>query len=489
MTKGASAAMQDPDPLLGIIGDYVTGHEPPSEAALSAARYCLMDALGCACAALQNPECRRHIGPVVPGALVAGGARVPGTGLELDPVQAAYCIGCLVRWLDYNDTWLAAEWGHPSDNLGALLACADYISRRRLVQGGESVLMRELLTALVKAYEIQGVLALTNSFNEIGIDHVILVRIASAALATALLGGGKAEVMNAVSQALLDGGNLRAYRHADAGPRKSWAAGDATARGVRLALLTLAGEPGYPHVLSAPRYGFHAALLRGKSLDFSRALSSYVVEHILFKVAYPCEFHAQTAAEAAIKLHPNVKDRLADIGKIVLATQKPALRIIDKQGRLTNPADRDHCLQYVAAIGLLFGELHYHHFEDQIAVDPRIDALRAKMEVIEDPCYTRDYYDSERRTVANRVTVYFQDGAQEESTVEFPLGHPRRRLEARPLLEDKFKRNLYEVFTPAKSNEIVALFEDDEGLQRLSVSDFMHLWVPRRASGSGFTLG
>jgi 2-methylcitrate dehydratase len=285
---------------------------------------------------------------------------------------------------------------------------------------------------------------------------------------------------------------LRAYRHApDAGPRKSWAAGDATARGVRLALLTLAGEPGYAHALSAPRYGFHAALLRGKSLNLSRALNSYVVEHILFKVAYPCEFHAQTAAEAAIKLHLDVKDRLADIGKIVLATQKPALRIIDKQGRLANPADRDHCLQYVAAIGLLFGELHYHHFEDEIAADPRIDALRYKMEVIEDPCYTRDYYDPEQRAVGNRVTVYFQDGAQAESAVAFPLGHPHRRLEALPLLKDKFKRNLHEVFTPAKSNEIAALFEDDERLQRHAVSDFMHLWVPRQATrnGSGFTLG
>lgn len=490
MTKVASAATQDPDPLLGIIGDYVTGRVPPSEPALSAARYCLMDALGCAAAALNNPECRRHIGPVVPGALLAGGSRVPGTGLELDPVQAAYCIGCLIRWLDYNDTWLAAEWGHPSDNLGALLASADYISRRRLARGAEPLLMRELLTALVKAYEIQGVLALTNSFNDIDIDHVILVRIASAALCTALLGGDKEQVMNAVSQALLDGGNLRAYRHApDAGPRKSWAAGDATARGVRLALLTLAGEPGYPHALSAPRYGFHAALLRGKSLDLSRTLNSYVVEHILFKVAYPCEFHAQTAAEAAIKLHPDVKDRLADIGKIVLATQKPALRIIDKQGRLANPADRDHCLQYVVAIGLLFGELHYHHFEDEIAADPRIDALRARMQVIEDPCYTRDYYDPEQRAVGNRVTVSFRDGAQAESAVEFPLGHPRRRLEALPLLKGKFKRNLQEVFTPAKSDEIAALFEDDEGLQRLSVSDFMHLWVSSRASGSGFTLG
>ncbi|MGH6830269.1 MAG: 2-methylcitrate dehydratase, partial [Methylocella sp.] len=377
----------------------------------------------------------------------------------------------------------AAEWGHPSDNLGALLACADYISRRRLLaRGAEPLLVRELLTALVKAYEIQGVLALTNSFNEIGIDHVILVRIASAALATALLGGGKAEVMNAVSQALVDGGNLRAYRHApDAGPRKSWAAGDATARGVRLALLTLAGEPGYPHALSAPRYGFQAALLRGKHLDLARALSSYVVEHILFTGAYPGECHAQSAAEAAIKLHPDVKDRLADIGKIVLATQKPALRIIDKQGRLANPADRDHCLQYVAAIGLLFGELHYRHFEEQIAADTRIDALRARMEVIEDPCYTRDYYDPEQRMVANRVTVYFQDGAQTESAVEFPLGHPRRRLEAMPLLREKFKRNIHEILTPAKSNEIIGLFEDDDRLQRLSVNDFMQLWIPRQA--------
>ncbi|MGH8509750.1 MAG: bifunctional 2-methylcitrate dehydratase/aconitate hydratase [Gammaproteobacteria bacterium] len=482
------ASCTDPDPLLGIIADYSTRPEPPGAQALVAARYCLMDALGCAAAALKNPECRRHIGPVVPGAMLAGGARVPGTELELDPVQAAYCIGCLVRWLDYNDTWLAAEWGHPSDNLGALLACADYISRRRLAQGGEPLLMRELLTALVKAYEIQGVLALTNSFNEIGIDHVILVRIASAALATVLMGGGKAEVMNAVSQALLDGGNLRAYRQTpDAGPRKSWAAGDATARGVRLALLTLSGEPGYPHALSAPRYGFHAALLRGKSLNLSRALSSYVVEHILFKVAYPCEFHAQTAAEAAIKLYPDVKDRLADIGRIVLATHESALRIIDKPGRLTNPADRDHCLQYVAAIGLLFGELQYHHFEDEIASDPRIDALRARMEVIEDPRYTRDYNDPRHRTVANRVTVSFRDGAQAECAVELPLGHPRRRLEALPLLKDKFKRNLHEMLAPAEGEEIVALFEDDDCLQRLSVSDFMQLWVPRRAGGSSFT--
>ncbi len=468
------------DPLLARLADYVLDDVTLAEDARDAACLCLMDALGCAVAALGDSACRRHLGPVVPGATLAGGARVPGTHLELDPVRAAYNIGCLIRWLDYNDTWLAAEWGHPSDNLGAILSCADYVSRRRATEG--TLRMQSVLMALVKAYEIQGVLALGNCFNALGLDHVVLVRVASSAAATRLLGGDRAAVANATSQAFLDGAALRAYRQSpNTGPRKAWAAGDATARGVHHALLAVAGEPGYAQALSAPRYGFEEVVLRGQPIELARPLGAYVVDNILFKVAYPCEYHAQTAAEAAIELHPVLAGRWQDVARIVLTTHAAALRIIDKRGPLRNPADRDHCLQYVVAIGLIYGRLDYRDYEDPIAVDPRIDLLRARMEVIEDTRYSREYLDPERRSVANRVSVHLKDATVLEAAVEYPLGHPRRRAEARPRLLNKFSANLDGYFTSGETERFMALFQDSDRLLATPVVDFMSQWVRRAA--------
>ena len=442
---------------------------------MDAARYCLMDALGCAVLALANGECQRHLGPVVDGALLPGGARVPGTDYELDPVQAAYNIGCLIRWLDYNDTWLAAEWGHPSDNLGMLLACADYLDRGR---EQPALQVHDLLNALIKAYEIQGVLALENSFNREGIDHVILVRVASAAVSTRLLGGNRTAVINAVSNAFVDGGALRTYRHgANTGWRKSWAAGDATARGVRLALLAVKGEMGYPRVLSAPRWGLQATLLNNQALTLARPLGSYVAENILFKVAFPAEFHAQTAAECALQLHPKVKDRLDAIQNIVIHTQAPALCIIDKQGPLRNPADRDHCLQYIVAVSLLYGELTSRHYEDAIARDPRIDRLRSKMQVLEEPRYSADYSDPDKRSIANAVTIHFHDHSVETLAIEYPLGHRRRRAQALPLLIEKFRTNLAVRYPAHTIDAMTQLFMDRKRLEGMRVRDWIGLWT------------
>jgi 2-methylcitrate dehydratase len=467
-----------PDPVLTAIAEYVCHQTAFHDKAYDSARDCLLDALGCACAALSNTDCRRHIGPIVPGAVLPGGARVPGTDLELEPVHAAFNLGCLIRWLDYNDTWLAAEWGHPSDNLGAILACADYLSRTQRTRGQAPLKIRDVLNALIQAYEIQGVLALSNSFNILGLDHVILVRLASAAVTARLLGGNEACVIAAASQAFLDGGNLRAYRHApNTGPRKSWAAGDATARGLRLALMSAAGEPGYPQALSAPRYGFQDALLQGKPLEIPQAFDSYIVERVLFKLDYPCEFHAQTAAEAAIRLHPSIEGRLNRIERIVLNTQLPAIRIIDKRGPLRNPADRDHCLQYIVAIGLLYGELQYRHFEEPIALDPRIETLRAMMEAKEDPSFSKDYLNPDLRSVANRVTLHFRDGSVLEEVVEFPIGHPRRRAEGRPRLLAKFAENLQSRFSASEIDRFLGLFADREALEAMHVDEFVGLWV------------
>ena len=467
-----------PDAALAAIAHYVCDQRRFSDAAYDAARDCLQDALGCACAALNNADCRRHIGPIVPGAVLPGGARVPGTDLELEPVHTAFNIGCLIRWLDYNDTWLAAEWGHPSDNLGAILACADYLSRSQRARGQAPLKIRDVLNALIQAYEIQGVLSISNSFNNLGIDHVILVRLASAAVTARLLGGDEECVIAATSQALLDGGNLRVYRHApNTGPRKSWAAGDATARGLRLALMSVQGEPGYPRALSAPRYGFQDVLMHGKPLEIPRPFDAYIVEHVLFKLDYPCEFHAQSAAEAAVRLYPRVKDRLDDIARIQLTTQLPALRIIDKRGPLRNPADRDHCLQYIVAIGLLYGELQYRHFEEPIALDPRIDQLRDQMEVTDHPRYNRDYLDPELRSVANKVTLHFRDGSFLEEAVEFPIGHPRRRAEGRPRLLAKFAENLQTKFSANEIGQFLDLFADREDLEAMPVDEFMNRWV------------
>ncbi|MBV8677458.1 MAG: bifunctional 2-methylcitrate dehydratase/aconitate hydratase, partial [Planctomycetaceae bacterium] len=427
------------DRLLQEIADYTLTAKIESEGAWETARYCLLDALGCGLLALGYPACGKLIGPIVPGASLPGGARVPGTSYELDPVQAAFCIGTIIRWLDFNDTWLAVEWGHPSDNLGGILAVADYLGRRPARDRRDSLTMRSVLEAMIKAYEIQGVLALNHGFNRLGLDHVLLVRIASTAVVAWQLGGTREEVINAVSHAFIDGGALRTYRHApNTGSRKSWAAGDATSRAVRLALMTRLGEMGYPSALTAPTWGFQDALFRGRPLALARPLGSYVIENILFKISFPAEFHAQTAVEAAIAFHPQVKDRLGEIETIRIETQESALRIIDKVGPLKNPADRDHCLQYMVAVALLKGDLTAEDYEDAAAADPRIDWLRDRMVVTEDARMSADYLDPAKRSIGNSVQVVFPGGqSTEKVTVEYPIGHRRRRAEGIPLLRAK----------------------------------------------------
>ncbi|MEY2880136.1 MAG: hypothetical protein RLZZ15_2516, partial [Verrucomicrobiota bacterium] len=450
MSSPISNVRPPPDALLVELADYALNFATPSAEALDTARWCLLDSLACGIMALRYPACTKLLGPVVPGTTITNGARVPGTTHELDPVQAAFNIGTLVRWLDFNDTWLAAEWGHPSDNLGAILAVADWISRNRAAGAPLSAFgsplsalnsrppltVKDVLTMMVKAHEIQGVLALDNSFNRVGLDHVLLVRIASTAVATALLGGTRDQIVNALSHAWLDGSALRTYRHApNTGSRKSWAAGDATSRAVRLALIAMTDEMGYPSVLTAKTWGFQDVSFKGNPVKLARPLASYVMENVLFKISFPAEFHAQTAVECAVQLHPQVRDRLAAIARIELTTHESALRIIDKSGPLNNPADRDHCLQYMTAIGLIFGNLTAEHYEDTTAADPRIDALRAKMIVTEDLTYSRDYLDPEKRSIANAVQVFFRDGTSTPRIeVHFPIGHRRRRKEGNPIL-------------------------------------------------------
>lgn len=474
-----STMTQSCDRLLEDIADYAVHATITNEEAIETARYVLMDTLGCGILALKFPECTKHLGPIVPGTVVPNGVRVPGTPFELDPVQGAFNIGCMIRWLDYNDTWLAAEWGHPSDNLGAILACADFLSRQRLAAGKEPLTMSDVLTAIVKAHEIQGILALNNSLNRNGLDHVLFVKVASAAVACSLLGGTKQDVINAVSQAWVDNSSLRTYRHApNTGSRKSWAAGDATSRGVRLALMTLKGEMGYQTALSAPTWGFQDVLFGGKELTLARPLDSYVIENVLFKISYPAEFHAQTAAEAAIQLHGQVKDRLDDIDRIVITTHESAIRIIDKTGKLHNPADRDHCLQYITAIGLIYGEITAEHYEAEIAQNPDIDRLRAKMKTVESKQYSADYLDPEKRSIANAVQVFYKDGTHSENiAIEYPIGHRRRRNEGIPLLKEKFINNLKTRFPARQAENINTLLHDSQQLKNTTVPDFMELFV------------
>ncbi|MFN2744751.1 MULTISPECIES: bifunctional 2-methylcitrate dehydratase/aconitate hydratase [unclassified Bacillus (in: firmicutes)] len=477
--KTQMTATQGYDQLLEEIADYTVNTAISSEEALETARYVLMDTLGCGLLALKFPECTKQLGPIVPGTVVPNGTRVPGTQFELDPVQGAFNIGCMIRWLDYNDTWLAAEWGHPSDNLGAILACADFVSRQRLAAGKEPLTIADVLTAIVKAHEIQGVLALNNSLNRNGLDHVLFVKVASAAVACSLLGGTKQDVINAVSQAWVDNSSLRTYRHApNTGSRKSWAAGDATSRGVRLALMTLKGEMGYKTALSAPMWGFQDVLFGGKELTLARPLDSYVIENVLFKIAYPAEFHAQTAAEAAIRLHSEAKDRLDEIDEVVITTHESAIRIIDKTGELHNPADRDHCLQYITAIGLIYGDITADHYEDETAQNPEIDRLREKMKTVENKQYSLDYLDPEKRSIANAVQIFYQDGSQSEKVaIEYPIGHRRRRSEGIPLLKEKFTNNLKTRFPAGQAERINALLNDPQTLKKTSVPDFMELFV------------
>ena len=459
------------------IAQYAASRPDFGQEALETARWCLLDSLGCGLLALQYPACTKLMGPVVPGATLAHGARVPGTDWQLEPVRAAFNIACAIRWLDFNDTWLAAEWGHPSDNFGAILALTDFLDRnpQNVWQPNRQWKMCDVLNAAIKAYEIQGVLALENSFNRVGLDHVLLVRVASTAVACELLGGTRDQIAAAVSQAWLDGGALRTYRHApNTGSRKSWAAGDATQRGVQLALWTMSGEMGYATALTAPNWGFQDVILDGKPLILSRPLDSYVMSNILFKVAYPAEFHAQTAAEAAIVLHPQVVQRLDDIQEIRIHTQESAVRIIDKQGPLANPADRDHCLQYIVAAALLYGDLTAEHYQDSSASDPRLNQLRDKMVVREDPRYSRDYLDPDLRSIANRIQVFYRDGTASDCVeVEFPLGHRRRRIEAHSPLKSKFRHNVGTCYAAERTEALLHLMVEDLSFPEMRVSKFL----------------
>jgi len=454
------------------IAEYVLTETTVNKAAYETAYYCFLDSLACAFMALAYPECQKLLGPIVPGATLPNGAKVPGTNFQLEPVQAAFNIGALIRWLDFNDTWLAAEWGHPSDNLGGILAVGDYLSRNK-----KPLTMKAIFNAMIKAHEIQGVLALENSFNRVGLDHVLLVKVATTAVVTAMLGADKQQLCNAISQAWIDGQSLRTYRHApNTGSRKSWAAGDATSRGVRLALMSMTGEMGYPSALTAKTWGFYDVLFQGKPFQFQRPYATYVMENILFKIAFPAEFHAQTAVECALQLHDQIKNRIDDIDKITITTQEAAMRIINKTGPLHNYADRDHCLQYMIAIGLLFGELTAKHYSDDTAKDPRIDCLREKMEVSENPSFTKDYLDPAKRSIGNSIQVFFTDGTcTDEVTVEYPIGHRRRREEGIPLLLEKFDRSVDAHFSEAQASKIKATLLDATALSQLTVDQVMDL--------------
>ena len=474
-----SAVRPDPDQAMVDIANYVVDYKIDSDLSMTTAGYMLLDSLGCAMLAMRHPECVKHLGPLVPGANMVGGVKVPGTSHELDPAQAAYNIGVQVRWLDFNDTWLAAEWGHPSDNLGAILSVADYQSRKAVREGGEPMLVRDVLEAAIKAHEIQGGYAIKNSFNRVGLDHVILVRLASTAVATRMLGGGKDEIINAVSHSWIDGGALRTYRHApNAGPRKSWAAGDACRRAVTHALNAVKGCVGYPSALSAKTWGFYDVAFKGKAFEFERPFGTYVMDNVLFKISFPAEFHAQTAVECAMKLHPLVAGRLDQIEKIVIRTQEAGVRIIDKTGPLANYADRDHCLQYMVAVPLIFGRLTADDYMDAVAADPRIDALRDKMQVSENQQFTADYFDADKRYIGNSVQVYFMDGTStDEVSIDYPIGHRKRRQEGVPLLLAKFASALGGHLPAHRVSQILALTADPVRLQATPVHEFMDLFA------------
>ncbi len=479
MSAPLSNVRPEPDQVLTDIVRYVDAFTIDSTDALTTARNCLIDTLGCGLEALSYPACTKLMGPIVPGTVVPHGAKVPGTQFQLDPVHAAFNIGCMIRWLDFNDTWLAAEWGHPSDNLGGILAVADWLSRTRVAAGKSPLTMRTVLEGMIKAHEIQGVLALENSFNRVGLDHVVLVKVATTAVVSKMLGLTFDETINAVSLAWVDGQSLRTYRHSpNTGSRKSWAAGDATSRGVRLALMAQKGEMGYPSVLTAKVWGFYDVLFKGQPFKFQRPYGTYVMENVLFKISFPAEFHAQTAVECALILHPLVKDRLNDIEKVVITTHESAIRIIDKKGPLNNPADRDHCIQYMSAVGLITGNLTAADYEDVVAHDPRIDVLRDKMVCVEKEEYSRDYHDPEKRSIANAIQIFFKDGSHTQNVeVEYPIGHRRRRAEGVPHLEQKFRTNLARRFPVRQQQAILALALDQKRLEQTPVNEFVDLFV------------
>lgn len=486
MSAHISNVRPAPDQVIVDIARYVDTYTVQSAEALDTARNCLMDTLGCGFEALDYPACTKLLGPVVPGTVVPNGAKVPGTHYQLDPILAAFNLGTMVRWLDFNDTWLAAEWGHPSDNLGGILAVADYLSRRNIANGQAPLTMRDVLIAMIKAHEIQGVLALENSFNRVGLDHVILVKIASTAVVTKLLGGNQTDIINAVSNAFVDGQSLRTYRHSpNTGSRKSWAAGDATSRAVRLAWMTMQGEMGYPSALTTKTWGFYDVLFKGKPFTFQRPYGSYVMEHVLFKISFPAEFHAQTAVECAFQLHKTDGQKLqqlaqiAKIDKIVITTHESAIRIIDKKGPLANPADRDHCIQYMVAIGLLKGQLTAQDYEDTAASNPCIDALRDKMVCVENPAYTADYLDPEKRSIANAIQIFYQDGSHSPLVaVEYPIGHRRRRQAGIPELVKKFETNLARRFNAERQAEILSICLNQNALETMPVQAFVDLLIP-----------
>ena len=482
MTSHISNVRPKPDKVLTDIVDYVSKYKVTSKLAYDTARNCLIDTLGCGLEALEYPACTKLLGPIVPGTVVPNGAKVPGTQFQLDPVQAAFNIGTMIRWLDFNDTWLAAEWGHPSDNLGGILAMADWLSRNSIATGKKPLTMKDVLTAMIKAHEIQGCIALENSFNKVGLDHVVLVKVASTAVVAQMLGLTRDEIINAVSLAWVDGQSLRTYRHApNTGSRKSWAAGDATSRAVRLALIAKTGEMGYPSVLSAKTWGFYDVLFKGNEFKFQRRYGSYVMENVLFKISFPAEFHSQTAVECAMQIHAQLKKlgkKPEDIKRITNRTHEACIRIIDKKGPLSNPADRDHCVQYMVAVPIIFGRLTAADYEDDIAADPRIDVLRDKIVCVEDKQFTKDYHDPAKRSIANALTVEFNDGTKlKEIVCEYPIGHKRRRKEGIPLLEAKFRTNLARRFPKKQREAILAVSLDQRKLEAMAVNEYVDLYV------------
>ncbi len=482
MSSHISNVRPDPDKVLVDIANYAHDYEIKSAEAYETSRYCLIDTLGCGLEALGYPACTKLLGPIVPGTVVPQGAKVPGTQFQLDPIQAAFNIGAMIRWLDFNDTWLAAEWGHPSDNLGGILATADYLSRKAVSEGKKPLVMRDVLTGMIKAHEIQGIIAIENSFNRVGLDHVVLVKVATTAVVMKMLGGTKEEIIDALSNAWIDGQSLRTYRHApNTGSRKSWAAGDATARGVRLALMAMKGEMGYPSAMTAKTWGFYDVLFKGNEFKFQRPYGSYVMENVLFKISFPAEFHSQTAVESAMTLNRKLKDTgrsTDDIKKITIRTHEAAIRIIDKKGPLNNPADRDHCIQYMVAVPLIFGRLIAADYEDSVAADPRIDALRDKISCVEDPQFTKDYHDPEKRSIANGLTLEFKDNTKlPEILVEYPIGHRRRRKEGMPVLVDKFKTNLARRFPARQQKAILEISLDQQKLEAMPVHEYVDLYV------------
>jgi 2-methylcitrate dehydratase len=482
MSSHITKVNQEYDPEITAIVDYVLDYQVTSDVAYETAWNCFLDTLGCGLEALEYRECRKMLGPVVPGVTIQNGVRVPGTNYELDPVQGAFNIGAMIRWLDFNDTWLAAEWGHPSDNLGGILATADYLSRIAIANGGKALTVKDVLTGMIKAHEIQGCIALENSFNKVGMDHVVLVKVASTAVVAQMMGLNREQTLAAVSLAWVDGQSLRTYRHyPNAGSRKSWAAGDATSRAVRLALIAKTGEMGYPTVLSAKTWGFYDASFRGNKFKFQRAYGSYVMENVLFKISFPAEFHSQTGVEAAMTIHGKMAamgKSSDDIKSVSIRTHEACIRIIDKQGPLNNPADRDHCIQYMVAVPLIFGRLTARDYEDDVASDPRIDALREKIKCVEDTLFTADYHDPEKRSIANALTVTFNDGTTlDEVVVEYPVGHARRRTEGIPLLHAKFKTNLARIFGQAQQDAIINVSLDRAALEKMSIVEYMDLYV------------